>query len=132
MSDEAISDLTERTAAMIEAGAAGGEVDWTAMRLAVLELSQRAAVGAHVRPVHCIIEVFDGARTLELESAPGVVLPVVTSEGVGFRLVSERGLNLVGVGLGVEGALELSGELTQGAVQSGTLANRLRQGGRSE
>lgn len=126
MSDEPISDLTERLAAMIERGAAGDVLDWTKMRLAVLELSQRAAAGAQARPVRCIATVHAAARDVELESAPSVLVPVVTSEGVGFRLVSERGEHIVSVGLGVEGALELSGELTQGAVQSGTLAHRLR------
>lgn len=126
MSDEPISDLTERLAAMIERGAAGDVLDWTKMRLAVLELSQRAAAGAQARPVQCMFEVHEGARTVELEMAPGVLVPVVTTEGVGFRIVDTRGTHIVGVGLGVEGALELSGELSQGAVQSGTLANRLR------
>lgn len=127
MSDEAISDLTERLAAMIERGAAGDVLDWTKMRLAVLELSQRAAAGAQARPVRCTVQVHEGARTVELESAPGVLVPVISSEGVGFRIVGERA-NLVTVGLGIEGALELSGELAQGCVQSGTLANRLRGG----
>lgn len=126
MSDEPISDLTERLAAMIERGAAGDVLDWTKMRLAVLELSQRAAAGAQARPVRCIVTVHEGARISELESEPALALPVISSEGVGLRFMTER-FNLFTVALGVEGALEMSGELAQGAVQSGTLGHRTRQ-----
>jgi hypothetical protein len=132
MSDEAISDLTDRLAAMIERGAAGDVMDWTKMRLAVLELSQRASAGAHSRPVRCIAKPLWGMGQVVregLETVPSILVPVISSDGVGMRLVSTltRDANLLEVNLGVEGALELSGELTQGAVQSGTLANRLRQ-----
>jgi hypothetical protein len=130
MTDEAVNELTERVAAMTETIAAGGAVNMTEFRLAVLEVCQAAQGGAGIRPVpgH-----FIPASWSAMPTGAAIVWPIYSSEGVALRLdyqlpplQRDHPEDIGVVNLGMDGGLVLAHELQAAAALQAGLAARQR------
>lgn len=133
MTDEAVNELTERVAGMVETLAAGGHVDMTEMRLAVLEVCQLAQGGAGVRPIPGHFLPAPWLHSLGVTAGAVTLWPVYSADGVAVRLdyqipplQREHPTEIGQVNLGNEGPLTLATELQGAAALGASLAARQR------
>lgn len=130
MTDEAVNELTERVAEMTETIAAGGHVDMTEFRLAVLEVCQAAQGGAGLRPTPCHVIP---AKWLAAPAGAARLWPIYSDEGVALRLdyqlpplQRDHPEDIAVVNLGIDGGLVLAHELQAAAALQAGLAARQR------
>ena len=130
--EETVGELTERVAGMVETVLAGGHVNATELRTAVLEVCQLAQGGAGVRAVPCHLHTAAWLKDTLPDGATSL-WPVYGPEGVALRLdyqipplqrghPQEIGL----LNLGSEGGLVLAHELQATAALQAGLAARQR------